>query len=101
MLRTSSSLSRPWPLRSCRRKSKPPTAASSGIGGGLTAKTKACLMRKKVMFALRTSEVDFESAPGRLSQSLRRTKAMAAFWPRPKNEKPSTPITCSTSGCLR
>ena len=38
---------------------------------------------------------------GRSSQSFRRTKAMAAFCPRPKKEKPATPMTCSTSGCFR
>jgi hypothetical protein len=39
--------------------------------------------------------------PLRSSQSLSGTKARAAFWPEPENEKPSTPTTLSTSGCLR
>jgi len=38
----------------CRRKSKPPIAASSGIGGTLMANTIACLMRKNIMLARRT-----------------------------------------------
>jgi len=41
------------------------------------------------------------SSPGLTSQSLSLTKAIAMFWPLPKKEKPSTPITFSTCGCFR
>jgi hypothetical protein len=71
------------------------------MGGTLTANIIACLMRKKAMLARRTTAGASASLPGRSSQSLRRTKVIAAFWPRPKNEKPATPITCCTSFCLR
>ena len=39
------------------------------------------------------------SSPWRSFQSFSVTKAMAAFWPLPLNEKPSTPMVFLTSGC--
>ena len=75
--------------------------AGTGIGGTLMAKIIACLMRKKAKLARRTSDSALLSLCGRSSQLFRRTKAMAAFWPLPKKEKPATPMTCATSGCLR
>ncbi|MNS77603.1 hypothetical protein D3C72_1111860 [compost metagenome] len=97
MLRASISLAWPWPVRSCRRKSKPEELPSSEIAGGLSGKMIASLMNDSAPKARPTSACAVSPSPVRSFQSFRRTNAIPPFWPRPKKEKPATVIIWSTT----
>jgi hypothetical protein len=99
-LRAASRASRPRPARSCSRKAKPDDEPSSGMDGGLSGKMNASRMPLRPPNARPAKSCADAARRLALGQSLRVTKASAAFWPWPEKLKPSTLTMLCTSGCL-